>query len=452
MRVIIVGCGKIGAAIVENLVAEGLEVVALDKNPDVIAEITNIYDAIGVCGNGADCEPLEEAGVDKAELVVAVTNSDEMNMLSCFLAKRMGAKHTIARIRNPEYNDKSLSFMRTQLDISMAINPELLTAHEMFKILKLPSAVTVETFSQRNFEMIELVLRQDSAIGGYSLMELRKKYSARFLVCVVQRDDEVYIPDGNFVLQGGDRIGIMATPVEVNKFIRQIGLVKKQAKSVMIIGASRTAYYLAKLLMDSGTAVKIVDIDRARCEEYAGLLPGAVVIEGDGVQQELLFEEGINSVDAFIALTGKDEGNILVSIFAESQNVPKVIAKVNRNELASMAEKLGLECIVSPKKIISDVLSRYARALKNSLGSKVETLYKLMDGKAEALEFKVQPDFEGSNIPLATLSIKPNILITGIIRGRKAIIPSGGDVILPGDNVIVLAAGKQLQDLSDILD
>ncbi len=451
MRVIVVGCGKIGSTIIEALVSEGHEVVAMDNDVAAVTEITNIYDVFGICGNGVDCETLTEAGVEKAELLVAVTGSDELNMLSCFLARRMGAKHTIARIRNPEYNDQSLGFMRQQLNLSMSINPEMLAAQELFKILKLPSAVTVETFSRRNFEMIELVLRPDSVLGDHSLMELRKKYSAKFLVCVVQRDDKVYVPDGNFVLKGGDRIGITATPSEIHKFLRQIGVMQRQAKSVMILGASRTAYYLAKMLLENGTAVKVVDKNHARCEEFATLLPGAVVIEGDGIQQELLQEEGIGSVDAFVALTGLDEQNILVSFFATSQDVPKVIAKVNRHELGSMAEKLGLECIISPKKIVTDVLSRYARALRNSVGSKVETLYKIMDGRAEALEFWVKDDFKGIDIPLKVLTLKPNILITGIMRGRKVILPSGDDVIQTGDKVVVLTAGHHFDDLSDIL-
>lgn len=451
MRIIVVGCGKIGTTVIESFVSEGHDVVALDINPAVVAEITNVHDVIGVCGNGVDCEPLQEAEVEKAELLVAVTGSDEQNMLSCFMARRMGAKHTIARIRKPEYNDKSLGFMRQQLNLSMVINPELLAAQELFKILKLPSAITVETFSRRNFEMIELVLRPQSALAGHTLVDIRKKFPANFLVCVVQRNEQVFIPDGSFVLQEGDRIGLVATPTEIHRLLRMMGIMQKQAKSVMILGASRTSYYLAKMLLDNGTAVTIIEMDHARCEEFSTLLPGAVIIEGDGVQQELLLEEGIGTVDAFVSLTGMDEENILISIFAATHNVPKVITKVNRPELAEMAEKLGLECIISPKKIVSDVVCRFARSLKNSLGSKVETLYRLMDGKVEALEFVVQPDFCGQGIPLKDLSLKPNVLISGIVHGRKVILPTGNDVITAGDRVIVLTANKQFDDLSDIL-
>lgn len=452
MKIIIAGCGKIGITLVENLVNEGHEVVALDSNPDAITDITNVYDAMGVCGSAADCDTLAEAGVEKADLFVAATDSDELNMLSCFLARRMGAAHAIARIRKPEYNDQNLGFMRQQLDLSMSINPEQLAAQELFKVLKLPSAMTVETFSRRNFEMVELRLRPESSMDGLSLSELRKKYAAKFLVCVVQRGEEVYIPDGNFVLRAGDRIGVTATPTEIHRFLRMVGVMQKQAKSVMILGASRMAYYLAKMLLDNGTTVKIIDQDRDRCRQFCDLLPGATMIHGESIQQELLQEEGIGSVDAFVALTGIDEENILMAFYANAQNVPKVVAKINHNELAAMADNLGLDCIISPKKVVVDVLLRYVRALENSIGGQVETLYKLMDGRAEALEFKVQADFEALQIPLKVLALKKDILIAGIVRGRKNIIPSGEDVILAGDRVIILAAGRAISTLSDILE
>lgn len=451
MNIIVIGCGKIGTTIVASLSSEGHDVVAVDENDAVVAEISDIYDVMCVCGNGADYNTLSEAGVERADMVISVTGSDELNCLSCFIAKRMGAEHTVARIRNPEYNDKNIGFMKQQLDISLVINPEMLAAQELFNILKLPSAVNIEMFSRRNFEMVELRLKPDSPLDGCKLMDIRKKYNANFLVCVVQRANEVYIPDGNFVLKSGDRIGLTAAPTEVQKLLKKLGILQKQARNVMILGGSRTAIYLTKLLLKSGNTVKVIDNDHEKCISLSEDLPGAVIIEGDGAEQELLFEEGIRSMDAFVALTGMDEENILISFFASSQNVPKVISKVNRGELASMAEKLGLDCIVSPRKIIADVMLSYARALENSLGSKVETLYKLMDGKVEALEFNVQPDFKYINIPLKDMRLKPNILISGILRRRKAIIPTGDDSFCPGDKVIVIAAGRPLNDLSDIM-
>ena len=451
MKIIVVGCGKIGTSILSSLAGEGNDVVAIDASPKVIEEIGNIYDVMCVCGNGTDCETLEEAGVNKAELFVAVTGSDEFNMLSCFIAERMGAKHTIARIRNPEYNDKSLGFLRQQLGLTVSINPEWMAANELYNILKLPAAASIEQFSRGNIEMVVLSLKQESPLDGLSLTELRKKYKAKFLICAVQRGNKVYIPDGNFTLKSGDKIGLTAPPNELQKLLKMLGLVQKSARNVMILGASRIAYYLAKRLLASGNSVKIIDNDPDRCREFAELLPEAVVICGDGAEQELLLEEGIESMDAFVALTGIDELNILISIFAQTKNVKKVIAKVNRNELAEMAGNLGLDTIVSTKKIVSGVLAMYARALQNSLGSNIETLYKLMDESIEALEFNVSADFRGANIPLRELKLKPNILICAIIRGRKANIPSGDDVITAGDRVVVIASEKQLYDLSDIL-
>lgn len=452
MRIIVVGCGKIGTTILSSLVSEGHDLIAVDDDPKVLETITNVYDVMSVCGNGADCETLQEANVEKAELFVAVTGSDEFNMLSCFIAGKMGAAHTIARIRNPEYNDKSLNFMRQQLGLSMSINPELLAAKELFNILKLPSAVKIETFSSRRFEMMELKLGADSPLNGMRLCDFRSKYNAKVLVCAVSRKDEIYIPDGNFVLKSGDKLGVTASHTETEKLLRALGLLRKKARNVMILGGSRTAYYLSKMLTGIGNNVKIIEKDEKNCRALCELLPKAVIINGDGAQHELLLQEGIHDMDAFVALTGMDEENTLLSFYAGAQNVPKVIAKINRDELSAMAENLGLDCIVSPSKIIANVLVQYARALENSLGSNVETLYKLMDDRAEALEFNVRSGSAVVGISLKDLKTKPNVLIAGIIRDRKPIIPTGDDMILPGDRVIIVAAKQRLQDLSDIIE
>lgn len=451
MNIIIVGCGKIGSTILESLVEEGHNVVGIDNDEQVITEITNLHDIMAVCGSGTDYDMLKEAGVANAEMFIAVTSSDELNMLSCYMAKKMGAKHTIARIRNPEYTQTNLGFLRQQLDLSMAINPEALAAVEMFNILKLPSAVKIQTFSQRNFEIIEMKLKENSALAGMKLMELRNKFNAKFLICAVQRGEDVYIPSGNFQLMTGDKIGLTASPTEIQKLMRSLKIEKRQAKDIMILGGSKIAYYLAKMLTASGNGVKIIEKDHDKCQELAESLDKVVVIEGDGAEQELLLEEGLDSLDAFVAITGMDEENILISIFASSQNVPTVIAKINRNELASLAARLGLDCIISPKKIVSDVIVRYARALENSRGSNVETLYNIMDDKAEVLEFNVRSDFKQVNIPLRDLQLKSNILIAGIIRERKPIIPNGDDMIMKNDKVIIVTSEQRLNDLSDIV-
>ena len=452
MNIIVAGVGKIGLAVIEALVNEGHDVTVIDNKPEIITDVTNIYDVMGVCGNCADCETLEEAGVESAELFIAFTGSDEMNMLSCFLAKKMGAKHTVARIRNPEYNDRSLGFMRQQLNLSMSVNPELLVAQELYNILKIPSAFKVEYFAKRGLEMIELKLKADSPLCGKKLSKLREKQNVEFLIGVVLRDGQVIIPDGSFELAEGDVISIAATPNDMQKLLKSMGVLAKQARSVMILGGSKTAYYLSKMLLSSGNEVKIIEKDAERCEELADIIPKAVLINGDGSQQELLLEEGLRSLDAFVTLTGMDEENILMSIFASNQNVPKVISKINRDEMVKMAEKLGLDCIVSTKSITCDIILRYTRALHNSLGSSIETLYKMMDGKVEALEFKVDDYLRFIGVPVKDLKIKRGILIAGITRAnKKTLIPSGDDIIMSGDRVIILSAEHRVTTLSDIL-
>lgn len=453
MKIIVVGAGKIGKAVISNLVAEGHDVAVIDKNPATISEITNVYDVMGLCGNGADSDILTEAGIESTELFAAFTGSDELNMLSCFIARQMGAKNTIARIRDLEFNDRSLGMIRHYLKLSMAVNPEKLAARAIFNLLKFPSAVKLENFSVKNFEMVEIRLKQDSILDGMSLEQMRKKYSYKFLICAIQRGDEVVIPDGNFVLKSGDKVAITADPVEVQKLLKSLGLLQKHAKNVMIIGASKTAYYLSKMLLGLGCSVKVIDSNIKKCEEFSELLPKVDVINADAAREEVLIEEGLSSMDGFVSLTGMDEENIILSYFASSQDIPKVIAKVNRAEFESVADRLGIDSIISPKTATTDILVRYARALENSMGSSVETMYKLMDGKVEALEFVVGKDCEIADIPLKDIRFKENILIGGIIREKKTvIIPAGDDVIKAGDKVVVMTSGHRINDLSDIIN
>ena len=451
MNIIVAGCGKIGRKLIADLVAEGHDVTAMDNSPRVVEDITNSFDVMGICGNCADCETLKEAGAQDADIFISVTSSDELNMLSCFLAQKIGAYRTIARIRNPEYNDQSLGFMRQHLGLAGSINPELLVAEEIFNVLKLPSAVKIENFSRRTIQMVEIILPQDTELDGMSLIKIREKYKANYLICTVQRGDTVYIPDGRFELKAGDRIGFTAARSEVGKLLRMLGLLKKQVKTVTILGGSKSAYYLANMLSDLGGDVKIIEKELDRCEMLSSMLPRATIIHGDGAKQELLLEEGISSTDAFVSLTGNDEQNIMLSIFSSMHNVPKVISKISREELLAMAERLGVETIISPAQITSNIIVRYARALENSKGSNVETLYKLMDGQAEALEFNAKDSSSVLDIPLKELTLRPNTLVAGITRGRKTILPSGEDMILSGDKVVVITANQGLDDLDDIV-
>ena len=452
MNIIIVGGGKIGSTVLQSMVAENHDLTVIDSDPRVIAEIANVHDVMCVCGNGVDCETLTEAGAENAQLLIAVTGSDEFNMLCCFLAKKMGVPHTIARIRNPEYNDKSLGFMKQALDVSFTINPDAVAAKELFNLLQLPGAESIETFSRRNFEMVQIILKRHSVLDGMTLMEMKKKYPAAYLVGIVQRGDEVYIPGGSFRLKSGDRIGLTGTGQEIERLLKMLRAMQDRAKNIMIAGAGRYAYYLTKMLLAAGADVTVIDKDRMACETFADAVPRATVIYGDAASEELLLEEGLLSMDAFIALTGHDQENILLSYLASSKGVKKVITKINRDEFLSMAEKLGMECIVSPKRMISDILTRYARALRNSEGSKIETLYNLMGGKAEAVEFIVREDFPYLNIPLKDLKRKKNTLIAGIIRGRRVIIPAGSDVILADDRIVILTAGNSFTDLADMME
>ena len=453
MKIIVVGCGKIGTTIISSLVKERHDVIAMDVNYSVVEEVSNAYDIMAICGNGTEYTKLKEAGVDKTELFIAVTGSDELNMLSCFAAKRMGAKHTVARIRDLENNDESLSFMKKQLDLSMAINPERMAAEAMYNILKLPSAHRIETFTRSKLEMIEVVLESKSSLDGLSLIELRKKYKEKFLICTVEREGTIYIPNGDFVLKGGDKIGIMALKKDAHKILNTLGMISVPVKNVMILGAGKTSNYLAKALLNSKHAVKLIDYNKEVCEEVLELLPeNATVICGNGMSQELLVEEGITTVDAFVSLTGRDEDNILISVYAKSQKVPKVITKVNNEELHKIAENLGLNSLISPRNIVANVIVKYARALKNSIGSQIETVYSLANGMAEALEFKVLSDFEFTGVPLKQMKIHKNVLIAGITRGNEGMIPTGDDVILPDDSVIIVAEGKRILALTDIIE
>lgn len=452
MKIIIVGGGKVGKTIIESMLKEKHEVILVDNDPAVVGNVTNLYDVMGICANGTEYEKLLEAGADKADLFIAVTGSDELNMLSCFAAKKIGARHTVARVRNSEYNTASWGFMKQQLEISMAVNPEKLAAEAIYDILKLPSATKVESFTARSFEMIEIIVKKGSAIDGMTLVDLRKKFSEKFLVCVVQRENDVFIPNGTFKVLSGDKIGVMVTNDDAHSILKKFGYPAKEAKNIMLIGASKTALYLADMLIKGRSSVKIIEKDPEVCDIVCERLSSkASVVCGDGMSCEILLEEGVDGLDALVALTDRDEENILISFYALSKQVQKVIAKVNRNELSSISENLGLETTFSPKNIVADILVRYARAIGNSIGSKVETLYSLFGGNAEALEFNVEQDFEFADVPIKKLETKPGILVAGITRGDEALIPGGDDCILSGDKVIVVAKGERLCNLSDIL-
>lgn len=450
MRIVIVGCGKVGSTLVEQLAAEGHDIVAIDIDKDTVDEITNMYDVIGIYGNGASHLVQQEAEVSRADLLIATTSFDELNMLCCLSAKKMGAGNTIARIRNPEYIAQ-LDFLREELGLSMHINPEYATAGEIFRTLRFSSAQKIETFADGRIEIAEIRVGEDSAMSGLRLKDFGKAFDVKALVCAVQRADSILIPDGNFVLEAGDKISLVATPEQAEKLFEKMGNVRKKLRNVIIVGGSRIGFYLAKMLLSTGTGVKIIDNDEKRTRYISEELPKATVILGDGTDQELLYEEGIKDADALVALTGVDEENIIISMYANFMKVDKVVAKVNRAGILALLDNIGLDNIVSPKHITANKIVQYVRAMKNTLGSNVETLYKIARGKAEALEFIARQASDATDIPLKKLKTKDNLLIAGIIRGNQAIIPNGEDRILVGDRIVVVTTNTRLDDLSDIL-
>ena len=452
MKVIIAGCGKIGKTVLQSMIKEKHEVLVLDSDAKVIEETTNAYDVIGLCGSGTSYADLIEAGVENAELFIAVTGSDELNMLSCFMAKKLGAKHTVARIRDAEISGDNLEFIKNSLELSMVVNPELITAKIISNIIKIPSVTKIENFSTGAFDMIELTVKQNSKILGIPLIELRKKLQEKFLILAIKRGNETFIPNGNSILQEGDKVCIIVSVNEVNRLLKSFGIISKTIREVMIIGAGKIALQLSKLLQDDNISVKIIEKQYDKCVEASEKLGNkTIIIHGDGMNQDVLLEEGINGTGAFVALTGEDEENVLTSFYALKVGAEKVITKINRNELLSISENLGLDSIVSPKQAVADVLVSYARALENSIGSKIETLYTILAGDVEVAEFKVFPGFSLTGVQIKNLRIKPNVLIAGIVRNGATIIPGGQDEIKEGDGVIIVSEGESIADLEDIV-
>ncbi len=450
MRIVIVGAGKVGHTLAEQLSFEGHDIVIIDKSQQIIDSLVNALDVLGIVGNGASYGVLKEAEVDRADLLIACTSHDEVNLLCCMAAKKIGAESTIARVRNPEYNDQLL-FMREELGLSMSINPEYISAMELFRILQFPSAIKIESFSNKRVEIAEIKLKEDSKLAGMKIGNLRSHFKEKVLICSVQRGSEVAIPGGSFVLQAGDKINILATRNEMAGFFSAIDLLQKQANDIMIIGGGRISYYLSRMLLDNGMRVKIIDIDKTRCLELCQLLPKAAVICGDGTEQDLLQEEGISDVDAIITMTGVDEENIILSMYAQTVTTGKVITKISRPALVKLVENTNLDTIVSPRVLTANLIVRYVRAKQNSVGSNIETLHRLVGGAVEAIEFKVNETFPKAGVRLKDLSLRPNILIGCIGRSGKTIIPGGDDSICPGDRVIIITTNEQLDDLSDIL-
>lgn len=453
MRIVVVGLGKVGRALTAQLAGEGHDLVVIDQNPEIIDNIVNIYDVRGVAGNGGCYGVQKEAFEEGADLLIATTSSDEINILSCLVAKKIGTRHTIARIRNPEYA-KQLRFMRGELGLSMVINPEQATAREIARVLRFPSAIKREQFCRQRFELVEYRIGPDNPLVGMPLTDLYRNIRVKILICAVARGQETIIPSGSFELRAGDKIYLTASPRDLETFFRKLHLFKERANNIMIVGAGRMTYYLVRELQDVQKRMTVIDNNLQRCQEMSEKFPGVLVIHGDGADSELLSEERINEMDAFVALTGMDETNIILAMYASQFNSCKVVAKINRPSFADLAAANNLvDSVVSTAAVTSEAIARYVRAMQNSIDSdNIKTLHRLVGGRVEALEFNVGPGTPFIGKPLKDLQLKDGLLIVGIVRRNgQTVIPSGEDALSEGDDVVVVTTDTTLHALRDIV-
>ena len=452
MKIVIIGDGKVGYKLAEHLSVDNYDVVLIDNNEEKLKEAINNLDVNCFAGDGVSVEVQAEAGVPEADLVIACASTDELNMLSCLVAKRLGAKHTIARVRNPLYYHQ-IDMLKEDLHLSMVINPEFAVANEIARNLIFPDASKVETFVKGRLELVEFPVREGNPVIGYKLADIYSKFQIKILICAVQRGSEVFIPDGEFVIEEGDKLHIAAAHREIEQFFSRLGNRKRRVRNVLICGGGRVGFYLAKKLCSMGMEVKIIEQCHERCEELCEELPKVTVIHGDATDHDLLLEEGVREADALVALTGVDEENIIMGLFANKQGVQKIVAKVNEDSRAQMVEGLGIDSIVSSKNATVDAIFSYVRARQNSLSSaNIESMYRLVDDRVEALEFVIKEETKYTNIALKDLKTKPNNLIACIGRNRQLIIPSGSDSIQVGDTVVVITKSKKIQDITDILE
>lgn len=451
MNIVIIGLGTIGRNILKSLSAEDHTITIIDQSKNKVEELVEKYDVLGVIGNGACLDIQKEANVKDSDMVIALTRNDELNIFACLTAKRLGSKHTVARVRNPDYRDQIVE-MKQELGISMIVNPEGQTAGEIFNLINLPSAVRVEHFANGKASLVEVEVQKGCPLIGESLYSIGKKMSANALICAVQRGSQVMIPSGNFVILENDKLHFTSDVKNLGDFLREAGLVKSPLKKVMIVGGGRIGFYLADMLAKKKYKVKLIELDREKAQILALALPNVTVCCGNGTSHEFLLEEGIEAADAFVALTDIDEENTIVAMFAEKKNVRKSIAKVKSDELLGMYEELGIKNSVSAKHIVAERILGYARAIDNSRGSNILTLYQLVNNRVEALEFVAKKPSEIYGKPLKELRIRKNCLIACIIRKNEVIIPNGDSAILLGDNVVVVTTNKNYDDLMDAFE
>ena len=453
MNIIVVGCGKVGLTLARQLNQENHNVTIIDSDEKVLRHAVDSLDVMGIHGNGAMLKTQQEAGVHNADVLIAATNSDEINMLCCLIAKKEGNCNTIARIRNPEYSEE-ITYLRDELNLAMVINPQMIAAREVERLIRFPSATRIDSFSRGKIDMIRTRVPSHSVLCGRKLYEISKLLTVSVLICSIERGDQVIIPSGSDEILADDMISFIVKPQNANDFFQQVGIQYAPIRSCMIVGGGKVTYYIAKYLQENHMKcrLKIIDMDKDRCDFLADAFPGATIINGDGTDQDLLIREGIENTDAFCALTGFDEENIMLSLYAgKLSSKARLVTKINRIGFENVISEMNLGSMIYPKLIVADYIVQYVRALQNSQGSNVETLYKIANGKAEALEFKVKDDPELVNHTFMELHFKPNVLIAAIMRNHQMITPKGQDYMLPGDSVIVITTNTGFNDLKDIL-
>lgn len=449
MKIVIIGLGTIGKTIVKTLDKENHTITVIDENKEKVEKLIEKYDVFGVVGNGACMDIQKEAGVSDADLVVALTQSDELNIFACMVARKNGARETVARVRNPDYSSQ-IAEMKEDLGISLLVNPEKDTANEIFNLINLPSIVQVEQFAKNRVYLVEIIVDKKCLLVGETLYSLSKKFVTKVLVCAVQRNGEVYIPSGSFLIEEGDRVHFTSDVNTLGDFLKEINLVKSPLKNVMILGGGKTSVYLAENLVDNRYNVRIIEEDKQTAEELAETLPKVTVINANGVKHDVLVEEGLEAMDAFVALSNADEENMVVSMFASKMKVEKIITQIKSDDLVKMLGELKMHNNVSPKHVVANRIASYIRALSNEKGSNVLTLSRLVNDQVEALEFVAKGQESIYEKPLKELKIKQNCLVASIIRENQVIIPDGNTIIKQGDNVIVVTTHKNFDDLTDI--
>ncbi len=449
LKIIIVGCGKVGTTLVERLSKEKHHITIIDQKADVVQRVASTYDVMGVTGNGGSFSVQIEADIQSADLFIAVTESDELNLLCCTIAKKVANCAAIARVRNPDYIDE-LNYLRGQLGISLIINPEWDTATEIARLLRLPTALGINSFAKGHAELVKFRVPKDNILCNMAIAGL-KNLKTDLLICGIERDGKLIIPDGSDVFLEGDAVSFIATPVNTQSFFKQIGVDTHQVRDCMIIGGGTISYYLAKQLEDMNINVKLIEINEKKCEDLSLHLPKTLVIHGDGSDEELLLEEGIENIEAFVPLTGLDEENILLTLFAKSRSDTKVVTKINRTTFHDVIDSMDLGSVIYPRYVTTEAIIGYVRAMQNSIGSNIETLYHIFDNRAEAIEFKIEKDSPVVGVPLMELALKDELLVACISRNGKIMIPRGSDMIMAGDKVIIVTTHTGFHDIKDIL-